>query len=121
MGKADKILKFFNFITNLLKYSIIGKVYYPILTIMVCNVNRYDYLTNKGVLIMFTYQPLRDLMLERNISFRHLRDHAKIDSVAAVKLNRDDGYVSMHVLDKLCSYLSVSIDQIVAHVDDVAG
>ncbi|WP_420871351.1 helix-turn-helix domain-containing protein [Lysinibacillus xylanilyticus] len=24
----------------------------------------------------------------------------------------------MHVLDKLCTYLSVSIDQIVEHVDD---
>ncbi|RDV27746.1 helix-turn-helix domain-containing protein [Lysinibacillus capsici] len=67
---------------------------------------------------MFTYQPLRDLMKERNLSFQHLRKFAKIDSVAAVKLNNDDGYVSMHVLDKLCTYLSVSIDQIVEHVED---
>lgn len=67
---------------------------------------------------MFTYQPLRNLMNERSITFHQLRKNGVVDSVAAVKLNNDDGYVSMRVLDKLCSYLGVSIDQLVEHVDD---
>lgn len=67
---------------------------------------------------MFTYQPLRDLMSERGVTFHQLRKKGVVDSVAAVKLNNDDGYVSMRVLDKLCTYFSVSIEQIVTHLGD---
>lgn len=69
---------------------------------------------------MFTYQPLRNLMREKNISFQHLRKNGVVDSVAAVKLNNDDGYVSLRVLDKLCAYFGVSIENIVAHKEDIA-
>lgn len=70
---------------------------------------------------MFTYKPLRELMEKRGMSFQHLRKNGIVDSVAAVKLNNDDGYVSLRVLDKLCSYLNVSIEQIIEHVDDQIG
>lgn len=64
---------------------------------------------------MFTYQPLRNLMTARGITFHQLRKNGVVDSVAAVKLNNDEGYVSMRVLDKLCTYFSVSIEEIVKH------
>ena len=84
---------------------------------MVWIVNQQALIYGKRYFRIFTYQPLRDLMAERDLSFQHLRKNGIVDSVAAVKLNNDDGYVSLRVLDKLCSYLDVPIDKIVAHID----
>lgn len=70
---------------------------------------------------MFTYEPLRRLLEEKNISFRELRRELDIHSVAAVRLNNDSGPVSLEVLDRICTYLSAPIEKVVRHIPDNSG
>lgn len=67
---------------------------------------------------MFTYEPLRRLLEERNIPFRELRREANVHSVAAVHLKNDTGLVSLEILDSICNYLNVPIEQVVRHIPD---
>lgn len=67
---------------------------------------------------MFTYEPLRIILKERKISFRKLRNELNIHSVAAVQMNQDSGSVSLEILDRICTYLDVPIEQVVRHVPD---
>jgi len=67
---------------------------------------------------MFTYEPLRNLLKERNISFRELRRECNIHSIAAVQLNNDSGLVNLTILDRICTYLNVPIEKVVRHIPD---
>lgn len=82
---------------------------------MVYDVNQ---LTRGCTKNMFTYEPLRNLLEERNISFRELRRELGIHSVAAVQLNNDSGIVSLEIIDRICTYLDVPIEQVIRHIPE---
>lgn len=61
---------------------------------------------------MISFEPLRDLLQSRNISFRKLREDCGISSNAAVALNNDQS-VRLDVLVVICRYLNVHIEDVV--------
>lgn len=60
---------------------------------------------------MISFQPLRDLLAERGISFRQLARECNITSNATVALNNDQP-VRLEVLAEICAFLDVPIESI---------
>jgi len=66
---------------------------------------------------MITYEPLRELMKNRGLSFRDLRRDCGITSNVAKALNNDLP-VRTDVLEALCKFFDVPIDSIIQHIPD---
>ncbi|MBA4534376.1 helix-turn-helix domain-containing protein [Brevibacillus halotolerans] len=64
---------------------------------------------------MFSYKKLWKLMIDREVKKGELRTF--LSSATIAKLGKDE-YVSMEVLDKLCSYFGVNLEEIVEHIPD---
>lgn len=69
---------------------------------------------------MFSYKPLMHTLLEKNISRSELREAIGIGTGTLAKLGRDE-YVSMGVLDAICSYLGCPIEDVVRFIPDGKG
>lgn len=61
---------------------------------------------------MISFEPLRQLLGERGISFRQLTRDCGISSNAAVALNNDHS-VRLDVIVSICVYLAVPIEEVV--------
>ncbi|MFB0830899.1 helix-turn-helix domain-containing protein [Brevibacillus laterosporus] len=64
---------------------------------------------------MFSYKKLWKLMIDRGVKKGELRGF--LSSATIAKMGKDE-YVSMEVLDKLCNYFGVSIEEIIEHIPD---
>ena len=66
---------------------------------------------------MFSYKPLFVLLAKKGLTKTQLRIAIGIGPGTLAKLSKNE-YVSMEVLDKICSYLQCSIEDVIEHVPD---
>ena len=63
---------------------------------------------------MFSYKPLLKLLIDKNITKTQLREQLGISMATLAKISKDE-YISMKVLDDICSLLNCKIEDIVEH------
>lgn len=62
-----------------------------------------------------TYAPLRQLMRDRNVTYRQLRAELDIHSTYTTRMKNDSGFVSLKTIDLLCEYFDVNVDDIIEY------
>lgn len=60
----------------------------------------------------FTFKPLWHLLIEKEMNKTELREALGLSSATLAKMSKDE-YVSMEVLDKVCSYFNVQPNKII--------
>ena len=63
---------------------------------------------------MFSYKPLLKLLIDKNMTKTQLREQLGIRMATLAKISKDE-YISMKVLDDICSLLNCKIEDIVEH------
>ena len=63
---------------------------------------------------MFVYTPLFTLLIEKGLTKTQLREAIGIGTNTLAKMSKGE-YVSMEVLDKICTYLECDIQDVVKH------
>lgn len=77
------------------------------------------YLQCKGVIELgFTYKPLWKLLIDKEMSKKQLMEETNISKSTIDKMGRNEK-VSMDILDRLCTYFSCDISDIIEHIDEV--
>ena len=75
---------------------------------------------------MISYEPLRILLTKQKKTFSDLRDELGIGTNTNVKMNKDSGYVSLEVIDKIANYFSkelgrtIKIEELLEFIPDSA-
>ena len=63
---------------------------------------------------MFSYKPLLKLLIDKNMTKTQLREQLGISMATLAKISKNE-YISMKVLDDICSLLNCTIEDIVEH------
>ena len=63
---------------------------------------------------MISYNPLRKLLIDKDMSGGELKDILKISSATMAKLNSDK-IVSLAVIDKICKYLNCNVEDVMKY------
>ena len=63
---------------------------------------------------MFSYKPLLKLLVDKNMTKTQLREQLGISMATLAKISKNE-YISMKVLDDICSLLNCKIQDIVEH------
>ena len=63
---------------------------------------------------MFSYKPLFTLLVQKEMTKSQLREAIGIGTGTLAKMSKGE-YISMEVLDKICTYLSCSIEEVIQH------
>ena len=63
---------------------------------------------------MFSYKPLLKLLIDKNMTKTQLREQLGISMATLAKISKNE-YISMKVLDDICSLLNCKIENIVEH------
>ena len=63
---------------------------------------------------MFSYKPLLKLLIDKNMTKTQLREQLSISMATLAKISKNE-YISMKVLDDICSLLNCKIEDIVEH------
>ena len=63
---------------------------------------------------MFSYKPLLKLLIDKNMTKTQLRKQLGISMTTLAKISKNE-YISMKVLDDICSLLNCKIEDIVEH------
>ena len=63
---------------------------------------------------MFSYTPLFTLLVQKGLTKTQLREAIGIGTNTLAKMSKGE-YVSMEVLDKVCSYLECNIEAVIKH------
>ena len=63
---------------------------------------------------MFSYIPLLKLLIDKNMTKTQLREQLGISMATLAKISKNE-YISMKVLDDICSLLNCKIEDIVEH------
>ena len=63
---------------------------------------------------MFSYTPLFTLLVQKGLTKTQLREATGIGTNTLAKMSKGE-YVSMEVLDKVCSYLECNIEDVIKH------
>lgn len=63
----------------------------------------------------FSFKPLWHLLLEKDMTKTQLREELGLSSSTLAKMGKDE-YVSMEVLDKICTRFGVQPNDIIEHV-----
>lgn len=63
---------------------------------------------------MFSYKPLLKLLIDKNMTKTQLREQLGISMATMAKISKNE-YISMKVLDDICSLLNCKIEDIVEH------
>ena len=63
---------------------------------------------------MFSYKPLLKLLIDKNMTKTQLRKQLGISMATLAKISKNE-YISMKVLDDICSLLNCKIEDIVEH------
>ena len=63
---------------------------------------------------MFSYKPLLKLLVDKNMTKTQLREQLGISMATLAKISKNE-YISMKVLDDICSLLNCKIEDIVEH------
>jgi len=68
----------------------------------------------------FSYKPLWHLLLELDINKTQFREELGLSTATLAKLGKDE-YVSMDVLDKICTKYDVGLEKVVVHKKEQEG
>ena len=63
---------------------------------------------------MFSYKPLLKLLIDKNMTKTQLREQLGISMATLAKISKNE-YISMKVLDDICSLLNCKSEDIVEH------
>ena len=63
---------------------------------------------------MFSYKPLLKLLIDKNMTKTQLREQLGISMATLANISKNE-YISMKVLDDICSLLNCKIEDIVEH------
>ena len=63
---------------------------------------------------MFSYKPLLKLLIDKNMTKTQLREQLGISMATLAKISKNE-YISMKVLNDICSLLNCKIEDIVEH------
>ena len=63
---------------------------------------------------MFSYKPLLKLLVDKNMTKTQLREQLGISMATLAKISKNE-YVSMKVLDDICSLLNCKIEDVIEH------
>lgn len=63
---------------------------------------------------MFSYKPLLKLLIDKNMTKTQLREQLGISMATLAKISKNE-YISMKVLDDICSLLNCKIEDIIEH------
>ena len=63
---------------------------------------------------MFTYKPLLKLLIDKNITKTQQREQHRI-SIYTLEKKKKNEYISMKVLDDICSLLNCKIEDVIEH------
>ncbi|GMA62188.1 helix-turn-helix domain-containing protein [Alicyclobacillus fastidiosus] len=66
---------------------------------------------------MFSYGPLVATLHRKHMVKIDLKEAIGISSATLAKIGRDE-YVSMEVLDKICTYLQCQVEDVIEHIND---
>ncbi|AQT84138.1 putative transcriptional regulator [Paenibacillus larvae subsp. larvae] len=64
---------------------------------------------------MFTYKPLWKLLLERDMNKQDLRKALGFGPSTIAKMGKGE-YVSLEVIDKICTYFGVPVEDVIEHI-----
>lgn len=64
--------------------------------------------------VQVTYLPLRVTLAEKGVSISRMCEDLNISSTIRAKLNGDTDVVSLSTIAKICAYLNVPIEKVVA-------
>ena len=65
----------------------------------------------------FSYKPLWKLLIDRDISKKHLMEITGISKSTIMKMNKGE-YVSMEVIDRICFALHCDIVDVVSYMEE---
>lgn len=65
----------------------------------------------------FSYKPLWRILLENDMNKTALREALGISSSTLAKMGKDE-YVSLEVLDKICTHFGVQPNDIIEHIKE---
>ena len=63
---------------------------------------------------MFSYKPLLKLLVDKNMTKTQLREQLGVSMATLAKISKDE-YISMKVLDDICSLLNCKIEDVIEH------
>lgn len=66
---------------------------------------------------MISYKPLFRLLLEKNMSKTQLREAIGFSTATLAKLSKGE-YVSLEILDKICTYMQCNIADVIEYVKE---
>lgn len=66
---------------------------------------------------MISYKPLFRLLLEKNMSKTQLREAIGFSTATLAKLSKGE-YVSLEILDKICTYMQCNIADVIEHINE---
>lgn len=66
---------------------------------------------------MISYKPLFSLLLEKNMSKTQLREAIGFSTATLAKLSKGE-YVSLEILDKICTYMQCNIADVIEYVKE---
>ena len=66
---------------------------------------------------MISYKPLFRLLLEKNMSKTQLREAIGFSTETLAKLSKGE-YVSLEILDKICTYMQCNIADVIEYVKE---
>lgn len=66
---------------------------------------------------MFSYKPLLKTLIDKDKKKQNLKEDLGFSPATLAKISRNE-YVSMEVLDKICSYLECEIQDVIEHVKE---
>ncbi|MEG6615772.1 helix-turn-helix transcriptional regulator [Peptococcaceae bacterium 1198_IL3148] len=67
---------------------------------------------------MISYGPLRYILAKKRIKRKELQQALNLSPTTIAKINRNE-YLSMEVLDKICTYLQCNIEDVVTHINPI--
>ncbi len=62
----------------------------------------------------FSYKPLWKLLIDKDMTKKQLMDEVHISKSTIDKMNHEDN-VSLDILDRICTYFSCEINEVVKH------
>ncbi|AKG36066.1 helix-turn-helix domain-containing protein [Paenibacillus durus] len=65
-----------------------------------------------------SYRPLLVLLAERGMKKLDLREHLSLGPSTIAKFDKEGEYVSLEVIDKLCTFFGVQPNGIIEHIPD---
>lgn len=64
---------------------------------------------------MFNYKPLLKLLIDKGMTKTQLREQLGISMATLAKISKNE-YISMKVLDDICSLLNCNIEDVIEHI-----